>query len=320
MTLSVLIVNYNTAELLERCLKSVYQTESAFTLEVLVADCNSTDGSVQIIKEKFPSVGLRRYSTNVGFTRPVNRLLEAAKGDYYLLLHPDVELMPDTVQRLLGFLESNPQVGLAGANLYYPDGTPNACEILFPSFHNDFVCFLLRLARKFPGGNRLAGDYNPLEWSHHSTARVNWVWNACMMLRKAVFEDIGGFDEDFFVWYADWDFCKRAGDIGWESYYLHPARAIHHESQSFEPSDLPMEAVRYKIDGWQSAARMITDRYTFVKKHSPASLPGIKVIDALQNTFRFGLLVGRSVQEGSSFSDVSLSVRAYKKILRAILR
>ena len=320
MHLSVLIVNYNTSELLERCLKSVFLSNSTVPIEVLVADCNSNDGSVSMIREKFPSVSLHTHATNVGFTRPLNALLKEARADFYLLLHPDVELLSDTIQELLDFFEHHPRAGLVGANLYYPDGTPNPCEILCPSVLNDLICFILRLFRKLPLANRIATDYNPLEWSHHSTARVNWVWNACMLVRKEVFDDIGGFDEDFFVWYADWDLGKRAAAFGWESYYLHSASAIGYESQSFESDDLRTEAVRYEIDGWQSASMMIPDRYTFIKKHCPKSLVGIKVVDILQNTLRLGLILVRDAKQRRGCSNGSLSARAYKETIRAILR
>ena len=189
--ISIFIVNYNTRALLEQCLKSIFESEGDLTVEVFVADNNSTDGSAESVKGRFPEVSLTRYSQNMGYTRAVNLLLPLAKGEYYLLLHPDVQLLPNTLKQLVEFFESHPQAGILGGNLYYPDGTPNPCEILFPSFKNDLVCFGVRLFNKLPGGRKLVGDFNPLEWSHKSTSQVNWVWNACMMVRREVFERTG---------------------------------------------------------------------------------------------------------------------------------
>lgn len=318
--ISVFIVSYNTSGLLENCLSSIFSCSPQVSLEVFVVDNHSTDDTLQMIEMNFPGVNVVSLPQNMGFTKAINYLLPMGSGNYYLILHPDVVVFPETLLQLLAFFEDRKSAGILGANLQYPDGTPNACEILFPSLKNDLICFAVRLFRKLPAGNLLLGkDYNPLEWSRKSTSKVNWVWDACMMVRKAVFEDIGYFDEDFFVWYADWDFCKRASDMGWQIYYVLPAKAVHYEFQSFDDSTLPSEYVRYKVDGWQSASVMIPDRYTFVRKHCSESLPGIKAIDLFQNTLRGGLILVKTLIEGPpSLSAVSRAMKAYLKNIRAI--
>lgn len=319
--ISVFIVSYNTSDLLEKCLSSVFTCQNQYALEVFVADNNSSDGTQQMVDSRFPQATLVPLPQNVGFTKAINRILPLGRGDYYLLLHPDLIIFPETLGHFLTFFEEHKQAGILGGNLEYPDGTPNPCEILFPSFKNDLTCFTMRLVRKTPAGKTYLGRHcYPLEWCHETTTRVNWVWNACMMVRKEVVLQIGYFDEDFFVWYADWDFCKRASDMGWQVYYLSSAKAVHHESQSFRGDNLPTEAVRYKIDGWQSASMMIPDRYTFIKKHCPDSLAGIKAVDVLQNTLRLGLILYRSLKEKPGSSGASLSLKAYKDTMHAILR
>jgi GT2 family glycosyltransferase len=320
-SISIFIVNYNTRELLERCLTSIFATKGDLDLEVFVADNNSTDGSPDMVESVFPDVSVTRYSQNMGFTKAINPLLPLGNGEYYLLLHPDLEILPLTFKQFLMFFKSHPQVGIVGGNLYYPDGTPNACEILFPSFKNDLLCFAVRLFRRLPCGGRLLGDYNPLEWSHKSTSKVNWVWNACMMVRKQVFASIGHFDEDFFVWYADWDLCKRATDAGWDVYYLRPAAAIHLERHSFSEEDNIAIDVRYKVEGWHSAPRMIQDRHRFLKKHtSPGSVFGVKIIDMVQNALRFWLILGNLVFRKIIFKEASFQLRACLQTIQAILK
>ena len=98
-TVSIFIVNYNTRDLLEQCLKSIFETKGDHTVEVFVADNNSTDGSPDMIEKKFPIVSLTRYFQNVGYCKAINPLLSLGKGNYYLFLHPDLELMPNTIQQ-----------------------------------------------------------------------------------------------------------------------------------------------------------------------------------------------------------------------------
>ncbi len=290
-------------------------------MEVFVADNNSTDGSPDMVKAKFPEVLLTRYSQNVGYTKAINPLLPLAKGRYYLLLHPDLEILPNTLDQFVEFFESHPQAGILGGNLYYPDGTPNPSEVLFPTFKNEILCFALRLFRKLPGGRKLVGNHDPMEWSRQSTSQVNWVWNACMMVRGEVFGRVGYFDEDFFVWYADWDLCKRAADAGWSVHYLHPAAAVHHERQSFAKEEIISDEIRYKIDGWYSAPRQIKDRHIFLKKHnSPASIYGIKTVYAVENALRLCLILGNFLLRKTTFKEASFQLKACLQTIQTILK
>jgi GT2 family glycosyltransferase len=319
-SISIFIVNYNTCSLLEQCLQSIFDTKGDISVEVFVADNSSTDGSPEMIESEFPQVLLTRYSQNVGYVRAINPLLPLANGKYFLLLHPDVEILTNTLNRFIEFFESHSLAGILGANLYYPDGTPNPSEVLFPNFKNEILCFALRLFRRLPGGKNLAGKHNPLEWSHKSTSQVNWVWNACMIVRREVLQSIGYFDEDFYVWYADWDLCKRAADAGWLVYYVHPAIAIHYERQSFSKADIPREEVRYKVDGWRSVMQQTRDRQTFLKKHSnPASIYGMRIVGVLENVLRLWLIVGSLVFRRADSREATFQLRMCLRTIQAIL-
>ncbi|MDY6950922.1 MAG: glycosyltransferase family 2 protein [Thermodesulfobacteriota bacterium] len=318
--ISVFIVNYNTSGLLEQCLRSIFNTRGTHSVEVFVADNASTDGSFDMVKQLFPEVSITGYGRNIGYAKAINPLLRKANGQFYLLLHPDVELLPDTLRYMMDFFERRPDAGIVGANLYYPDGTPNPCEILFPGFGNDLLCFALRLLRRLPGGEKLVGDYNPAEWSHRTTARVNWVWNACMMIRKEVLERIGFLDEDFYVWYGDWDLCKRAADVGWGVYYVHRATALHHERQSFARQEINQQEVLYKIDGWHSAPLQIRDRCVFLKKHaSQFSLLGVKVVGVVENAFRLCFILVASLSRRGTFKEASFQIGMCVQTIQAIL-
>ncbi len=321
--ISIFIVNYNTCTLLEQCLRSIFDTKGDLAVEVFVADNNSIDGSPEMVNARFPEVSLTRCSQNMGYTRAINPLLPLAKGKYYLFLHPDLEILPNTLKRFVEFFESHSEAGILGGNLYYPDGTPNPCEVLFPGFKNELLCFAMRLFKKLPVGRNLVGDYNPLEWSHESTCRVNWVWNACMMARRELFEVIGYFfDEDFYVWYADWDLCKRATDAGWAIYYLHPAKAIHHERQSFTKEDIVgREDVFYKVDGWYSASAMMRDRYVFLRKHNTEeSIYGVKIVNFVENSLRLWLIIVSFLFRKVTYKEATFQLKACFQTIHAIFK
>jgi len=318
-SISIFVVNYNTCSLLELCLRSIFETKGDISVEVFVADNGSTDGTPEMIESKFPQVLLTRNSQNVGYVRAVNPLLPLADGEYFLFLHPDVQIPKNTLNRFVEFLESRSEAGIAGGNLYYPDGSPNPTEVLFPNFKNELLCFALRLFRKLPGGRELVGNHNPVEWSRKSTSQVNWVWNACMMVRSEVFEAVGYFDDEFFVWYADWDLCKRAVDAGWMVYYLHSARAIHYERQSFSKEDIINDEIRYKVDGWHSAPKQIKDRHVFLKKYnSRSSFFGIKMIHIVENALRLWLILGNLLLGKTTSKDASFQLKACLQTIQGI--
>lgn len=320
-TVSAFIINYNTCALLEKCLRSLYERKGNITIEVFVADNNSDDGSPEMVEAKFPQVHLTRHSENLGYTKALNPLLPLGKGNYYLFLHPDVEVLPNTLGDLVAFLESHPKVGIAGANLYYPDGTPNPCEVLWPGFENDLVCFVVRLVGKIGGVRRVLDHFNPMQWSHNSTCQVASVWNACMMVRRDVLEKVGYFDENFFYGSVDWDLCKRAAETGWAVYYVHSAIAVHYERQSFDEKDTIRDDVRYKVDGWPTAVGRYHDRFVFLKKHgSQASIYGAKAIYVLENTLRLPLILASFLLGRVSYDKASFQFKAWRETMQAILK
>ena len=321
LCISAFVVNYNTRDLLRKCLTSVFYNKGDFGVEVFVADNGSTDGSACMVKDEFPEVALVGHKTNLGFTKAVNLLLPLATGQYYFFLHPDLELLPNTINHFVHFFEHNARAGILGGNLYYPDGTANPCEIMSPGFKNDLLSFTLRLFKKLPVTKQLVTGFNPMEWSHTSTCRVNWVWNACMVARREVFEQIGDFDDRFYVWYADWDLCKRASEAGWSVYYVHPASAIHYERYSFVKEDIDRDDLLYKVDGWYSAPRQIQDRFQFLKKHnSTASVCGVKTISVIENALRLWLIISNLLLGRDVFREASFQVKACLKTMQCILR
>lgn len=318
--ISIFVVNYNTRHLLRKCLQSICDSEGAIKFEVFVADNNSSDGSTQMVRTEFPEVSLSCHEQNLGYTRAVNRLLPRGTGEYYLLLHPDVELLPDTLTEFLEFFRRHRNAGILGGNLLYADGTPNPCEILFPGVKNDLKYLAVTMMRKVPFFKGTVERHDPTKWKHEATAEVMGVWNACMMFRREVLNEIGMFDERFFVWFADWDFCKRAREKGWSVYYVANAKALHHERFSFKASRISKE-VKYKTDGWYSLVSQTRDRHTFLNKHNgKPSVFGVKAIEIAGAVLKIVLLIINIAARKTLPAEGSFRIRTCAKMIRVVLR
>jgi GT2 family glycosyltransferase len=317
---SILIVNYNTRDLLAKCLQSIFETKRGLSVEVLIWDNNSSDRSGEMLVNLFPQVKLIAFRQNVGYTRAINALLAAAKGEYFLLLHPDVELLSGSLQAFLHFLSRHRRAGILGGNLYYPDGRPNPCEIMFPGLKRECLSLGLRLMARLPLCDSVSVHRSPLEWSHKRTEPVNWVWNACMMIRRDVFDQIGRFDEGFFVWFADWDFCQRAREAGWGVFYIEDAKVVHHERRSETKVLLDMEETRYKVDGWYSLVGQMQDQNVFLRKHTTIlSRLGAKTIAFLEHSVKCSLILGTSMLKKTGKDVGKLQLRTCLEALQSIL-
>jgi GT2 family glycosyltransferase len=283
--LSIIIVNYNTSRLLKQCLQSIYDTTTEdWGFEIFLVDNASSDDSVEMVRSHFPQVKLLINPAPLGFTRAVNRPLSVGMGRYFLLIHPDVKLLPGAMQEMLSFLATRSQVGVVGANLMYPDnGGYNLCAIKRISVRQELVEFTWAafhsviqiwpwLRKSFD--KEQAAYY----WDHQATVESELIWNACMMFKREVLEAIGNFCEDFYVWFADTDWCYKVKNAGWQMYYLLNAKVVHYEQQS--GNFLDSQLVRYKVRPALVNRSLNKDRYTLLKRHySPFRVWLRKVID-----------------------------------------
>lgn len=242
MDISILIVSWNIREWLRRCLVSVagsrFEVQGSnlkprtLNLELIVVDNASRDGTVEMLRTEFADVRVIANTENVGFTRANNQALAIAQGRYFFLLNPDTELHPDTLVRLYEYAETHPQVGILGPRLFYADGTPQSSRRRFPTLATAFL-ESTKLQQWFPR-NRVLARYYVLDTRDDETQEVDWVTGAAMFVRRAVYEQIGGFDEGFFMYSEELDWCYRAQRAGWRIVYLPTAQVIHHEGKSSE--------------------------------------------------------------------------------------
>ncbi len=277
MDLSVIIVNYNVRQFLENSLTSILRALEGLEGEVFVVDNASEDGSVEMVRNKFPAVRLIENPANAGFARANNIALKQARGRYLLLINPDTVVQEDTFTVMMRFLDEHPDAGLAGCKILNPDGSFQLpCRRSFPT---PWVAFtkIFGLSALFPH-SRLFGRYNLTYLSPDETYPVDAVSGSFMMLRRDVYEKVGGLDEAFFMYGEDLDWCYRIRQAGYKVYYVHATKIIHFKGESTRRSDID------EIRTFYQAMQL------FVEKHFSRSLI-VEVFLTIGITLRAALAV-----------------------------
>ncbi len=250
--LSVIIVNFNTTSLLKECLNSVEEDRGNLKLEFLVVDNNSRDQSVGMIKKDFPQVKLLVNSENIGFARGVNQGLALATGRYFLLLNPDVKVLPGVLKGLVDFMDQNKDAGLAGVQLLNPDGTKQNSIDNFPSLTQElFNKSLLRFL--FPG------KYPSKYQEYISPIEVDSVIGACMIVRPEAIKEAGELDPDYFLFLEETDWCFQMKKMGWKVYHLPQLKVYHKQGQSL--LDLKSKG---RIEYYRSYYRFFKKNYSLI--------------------------------------------------------
>lgn len=224
--LSIVIVNWNTRALLEKCLASIQRYAPFEPVEVIVVDNASDDGSAEMVCAHFPHVRLLVQGTNLGYARGNNIGIRAASGDFILLLNPDTEFVDDSLQRAVDLLRSMPSVGVLAARLLNPDGSTQSSLRSFPR-PLPVLFDLLGIARFFPR-SRFFGKYRYRFFDYDSPAEVEQPMGTFLMTRKEVFDQVGLFDERFPIFFNDVDWCLRVRNAGWMVYYHPKVRVVHY--------------------------------------------------------------------------------------------
>jgi hypothetical protein len=235
-------------------------------MEVIVVDNASTDDSAESIRTLFPGVRVLVNTENLGFTAGINQAFHQAKGENILVLHPDTVCQRGALRFMVEFLRNTPQAGIVGANNSYPNGE------MIPScfgFHTILTQFAscLRLDRLFRK-NSIFGRYEITHWDHSTVREVDWVSYSCLMFRRQLLDQVGYWDEGFFVWVADEDFCYRARQKGWRTFFLPQAVIIHMERRSDQGASSEVQQVlEYKRKWYLVAGQMALALGRFQRKH-----------------------------------------------------
>ena len=215
--LTIIIVSYNTCDILRQCLQKLYQNSGDLTFEVIVVDNASKDNSVDMVRAEFPHVRLVNSQINLGFAAANNVAFRLGRGNYFILLNSDAFIQPNTLQQFYDRMEEQKKVGIAGGLLVNTNGSCEPSARLFPSLLNDFLQ-MSGLGSKFPK-SRFFGRYDRT-WEHPEiSCETDWVPGAFCIIRRSALKNVGYFDERFFLYFEEVDLCKRMKKRGYSIWY-----------------------------------------------------------------------------------------------------
>jgi GT2 family glycosyltransferase len=224
MKLSIVIVHFNTPDLLRKCLKSIYAQDHNFQFEIIVID-NASE-NFKAVEVDFPQVKMIRNRKNLGFARANNQGWNSSSGEYVLFLNPDTEISNGSLERMLKFMELRTDIGILGPKLVYPDGsTQPSCR----KFYNLRVIIMRRLpfcSRLF--GRKILRDHLMLEGNGECVREADWLIAACIMVPRPVLEKMGGFDGGYKLYFEDVDLCFRIKKEGLKVVYYPESTVLHH--------------------------------------------------------------------------------------------
>ncbi|MFH1754478.1 MAG: glycosyltransferase [Candidatus Latescibacterota bacterium] len=225
MDVSIIIVSYNSMDVLPSCLNSLHKQSYTGDVEIIVVDNASQDGTPHMVAREYPGVTLLAEEENFGFSRGVNLGIRVARGKYFLIINPDTVFKEDSLARLADFMDSHDDAGIVGPKLVFHDGN------LQYSCRRFYTWKVLALRRtplgKLFRSTKTVSDHLMLEYDHDTTAEVDWLLGACMFVRRSAVEAVGLMDERFFLYFEDVDWCYRMKQEGWKVYY-HPQSVIVH--------------------------------------------------------------------------------------------
>jgi GT2 family glycosyltransferase len=259
---TVVLVSYNTVHLLGKVLAAIDAGRNGLSLQVIVVDNASSDGSAELLKFHYPNVELIANQTNMGFARANNQALSRVRGRYVLLLNTDAFLSPDTLHKTVSFMDATPKCGVLGVRLIGRDGSLQPSCRYFPTPWNLFLVST-GAARFFPR-TRLVDD---MSWDHKSIRECDWVPGCYYLLRWEVIEQLGLFDPRYFLYYEEVDHCRRLRGAGWSVFYYPFTEVVHIGGESAASAG-PLTSAGRQISAFQIESELL-----YFRKHY--GLPGL---------------------------------------------
>jgi GT2 family glycosyltransferase len=245
--ISIIIVNWNTRQLLLDCIASIYATVHAAAFEIFVVDNGSTDGSVEAVAGKYPDVKIIENARNEGFAKANNAAIRGMTGEYAVLLNSDTILKEQALDGMLAFMRLHPEAGMCGPQLLFRDGSRQTSMGIFPDYLSELTsASIVRLLRaeKRPNNHIV----------HSEPVPVDFIIGACMFVRKAAIDSIGMLDEEYFFFYEEIDWCYRMKRAGWLVYHLPGIEIFHFAKQATKGINQ-----RAGVESWRS-------RYIYFRK------------------------------------------------------
>lgn len=237
--LSVIIVSWNVRDLLDKCLTSLQQAtrperpgeRREFTTEIIVVDSASSDGSVDLVRANHPEVDLLPQSSNIGFTRGNNIGFKRARGEFLFLLNPDTEVGQGALASMIDFMTAHPHVGILGPHTLNSDGSHQSTRRRFPTLVTGIFESTWLATWAPPSIER---NYRMFDTNDSDIVEADWVQGSALMIRREVYDSIGGLDEGYIMYSEELDYCRRAKSAGWRVFYHGGAIITHHGGKSSE--------------------------------------------------------------------------------------
>jgi len=274
MDISIIILNYKSRGLALNCIKSIKEADfspesSGLKYEIIVVDNNSNDGIGEIISWQYPGIKFIQNKKNLGMGAGNNVGIKKAEGRYVAVMNPDTMAFPDTFLKLYNFMESSPEVGIAGPKQFYPDRTvQNSCY----QWYNLFTPVYRRTPLgKFKFAQKDVARFLMKDSDHNSVKKVDWLLGSFLFCRSSCLDQIGFFDERFFMYFEDTDLCRRTWQKGWKVVYFPESRIIHNHKR--ESAETPW----YKFLWNQAARAHVISWLKYLKKWRKVRvIPGIR--------------------------------------------
>ena len=226
---STVIVSYNTCNITDECIASV-KAQTRCSHEIIVVDNNSTDDTLNMLKTKYPEVTLIKNPSNTGFAKANNQGFAIAKGKYFFMLNPDTVILDRAIDKLVGFMENNPDVGACGPRNYSPDmELQHNCDH-FPSIWKDFTR-ISRLSAVFPN-SKLFNAAQMKYWNYSGSRKVDRITGCSLMIRSDIYKRLGGLDSNYFMYCEETDLCYQMRKSGQSVVYFPEAAIIHYGGES----------------------------------------------------------------------------------------
>jgi N-acetylglucosaminyl-diphospho-decaprenol L-rhamnosyltransferase len=300
--LSIVIVTWNSRSDIERCLNSLTASGNGTSMEILVVDNASTDGTAAYVRKAFPGVVLLASETNAGFAAGNNRALRVARGRFVLLLNPDTSVHTGALDALVTFMNERPKVWACGPPVFNADGSPQRTGVRFPGIWNLLVESLF-LDRMFPR-TRLFGAHRELYRNPGLPRTVDYVQGSCLLVRRTAMERVGNLDEGFFMYFEETDWCRRMKEAGGEVWYVPGPGIIHYGGGT---------------TGHYNEARLLSYHRSlirFFRKHH--SLPAgllLRCVLIFRSLIRIPVWIAYGLTHVSHRAATSSTLRGYLRVL-----
>ncbi len=287
--LSIVIVSWNVADMLADCLDSIFDNsvvqslsaEAHINYEVIVVDSGSSDHTVEMVERQYPRVKLLPQAENIGYTRANNIGMQAASGRHILLLNPDTLILGNALAAMVNHLDEHPDVGIVGPFTLNTNGSPQSTRRRFPT--ERLAYFESTWLQPF-APRHLLDWYYVKDAPRTCTMDVDWVQGSALMLRREVYEQIGGYDEGYVMYSEELDLCKRAKQAGWRVIYDSNAQIIHHGGKSTEQASahkhiyFQQSKVRYFKKHHGSGAALRLRLFLMVNYTVQIGVEGVKLL------------------------------------------